>query len=112
MANILSTEKQVAVISALAEDSAIRQIECITGVHRDTIMRLRVRVGKGCAKVVDGKMRGLTCHHVQFEKSWGFIGKKQRNVTVLPVARVRSAVGAVRVAIFLEFGGARNGEEA
>ena len=35
------------VISALAEGSAIRQIERITSVHRDTIMRLGVRVGEG-----------------------------------------------------------------
>jgi hypothetical protein len=35
MANVLSTDKQVAIISALAEGSAIRQIERITGVHLD-----------------------------------------------------------------------------
>ena len=81
MANILSTEKQVAVISALAEGSAIRQIERITGVHRDTIMRLGVRVGQGCAKVLDSKMRGLACQQLQFDELWGFIGKKQRHVT-------------------------------
>ncbi len=40
MANVLATEKQVAIISALAEGSAIRQIERMTGGHRDTIMRL------------------------------------------------------------------------
>jgi transposase-like protein len=45
MANNLSTEKQVAVTSSLAEGSSIRSIERITGVHRDTIMRLGVRVG-------------------------------------------------------------------
>jgi hypothetical protein len=37
MANILSTEKQVAIISGLAEGSSIRSLERITGVHRDTI---------------------------------------------------------------------------
>ncbi len=56
MANVLSTEKQVAVISALAEGSGIRQIEWITGVHRDTIMRLGVRVGQGCAELLDDAM--------------------------------------------------------
>ena len=51
MANVLNTDKQIAVISALAEGSSIRSIERITGVHRDTIMRLGVRVGQGCAAV-------------------------------------------------------------
>lgn len=46
MGKSLETEKQVEIISALAEGSGLRQIECMTGVHRDAIMRLRVRVGK------------------------------------------------------------------
>jgi len=82
VANVLSTDKQVAVISALAEGSAIRQIEHMSGVHRDTIMRLGVRVGQGCAKVLDTKMRGLACQQVQFDELWGFTGEKQRHVTV------------------------------
>ena len=49
MANVLSIDKQMAIISALAEGSSIRAIERMTGVHRDTIMRLGVRVGQGCA---------------------------------------------------------------
>jgi IS1 family transposase len=80
MANILNTDKQIAVISALAEGSGIRQIERMTGVHRDTIMRLGVRVGQGCAALLDRKMRGLSCRHLQLDEVWGFIGKKQRHV--------------------------------
>lgn len=80
MANILSVDKQIAVISALAEGSGIRQIERITGVHRDTIMRLGVRVGKGCQSLLDRKMRNLPCKQLQFDELWGFIGKKQRHV--------------------------------
>ena len=82
MANVLSTDKQVAVISALAEGSGIRQIERITGVHRDTIMRLGVRVGRGCANLLDAKMRDLSCNHLQFDEIWGFIGKKERHCTL------------------------------
>jgi transposase-like protein len=48
MANVLSAGKLTAIIAALAEGSSIRSIERITGVHRDTIMRLGVKVGKGC----------------------------------------------------------------
>jgi IS1 family transposase len=80
MANVLSTDKRIAVISSLAEGSSIRSIERITGVHRDTIMRLGVRIGKGCAKLLDEKMRGLSCQQLQFDEIWGFIGKKERHV--------------------------------
>ncbi len=40
MANELNSDKQIAIIAALAEGSSIRAIERMTGVHRDTIMRL------------------------------------------------------------------------
>jgi IS1 family transposase len=80
MANVLSIAKQVAVISALAEGSGIRQAEHMTGVDRETIMNIGVRVGKGCTTLLDRKMRGLTCHQLQFDELWGFIGKKERHV--------------------------------
>jgi IS1 family transposase len=80
MANVLKIEKQIAVISALAEGSSIRSIERMTGINRNTIMNLGVRVGQGCAKVLDAKMRGLTCETLQFDEIWGFVGKKQKHV--------------------------------
>ncbi len=80
MANILPVEKQIAVIAALAEGSSIRSIERMTGIHRDTIMRLGVRVGNACEKILDETMRGLDCRQIQLDEIWGFIGKKQRAV--------------------------------
>lgn len=49
MANVLSTDKLIAVTAALAERSSIRSIDRMTGIHRDIIMRLGVQVGQGCA---------------------------------------------------------------
>src|SRR5580693_7162904 len=80
MSNALNAEKQIAIIAALAEGSSIRSLERITGVHRDTIMRLGVRVGKGCQTLLDHKMRGLSCKNLQFDELWGFIGKKEQHV--------------------------------
>lgn len=80
MANVLSADKQTAISGMLAEGSGIRSIERQTGVHRDTIMRLGVRVGQGCANLMDHKMRDLPCKQLQFDEIWGFIGKKERRV--------------------------------
>jgi hypothetical protein len=80
MANILDTDTQIAVIGALAEGSSIRSIERVTGVHRDTIMRLGVKVGNGCAAVMDSTMRNLPCNRLEMDEIWGFVGKKDRNV--------------------------------
>lgn len=81
MANVLSIEKQALVVGLLANGNSLRAIESATGVHRDTVMRLGVRVGTACAKMLDEQMRGLDCKHIQVDEAWGFIGKKQRNVT-------------------------------
>lgn len=81
MANILPIEKQTAIISALAEGNSIRSIERMTGIHRDTIMRLGVKIGEGCARIMDEKMRQLESRVIQMDEIWGFIGKKQKNAT-------------------------------
>jgi len=80
MANVLSIDNKIAVIGALAEGSSIRSIERITGVHRDTIMRLGVKVGQGCTAMMDAKMRNLSCARLEMDEIWGFVGKKDRNV--------------------------------
>ncbi len=80
MAYILAKEKQVAVIAALAEGSSIRSIERMTGINRNTIMNLGVRIGQGCAALLNEKMRDLTCNYLQFDEVWGFIGKKQKHL--------------------------------
>jgi IS1 family transposase len=82
MANVLSKDKQIVVIGALAEGSSIRSIERMTGIHRDTIMRLGVRVGKGCEMLMDSKMQDLECRYLQFDELWGFIGKKERHCRI------------------------------
>lgn len=78
--NILRQEKQEAVIAALVEGVSIRSIERMTGIHRDTIMRLGLRAGQGCAKLMDAYMRNLKCQIIQVDEIWCFVGKKQRHI--------------------------------
>jgi len=67
MANVLNTDKKIAIIGALTEGSSIRSIERMTGVHRDTIMRLGVKVGQGCTSLMDTKMRDLSCNRLEVD---------------------------------------------
>lgn len=76
--NVLPLEKQVAAIAALTEGMSIRATERITGIHRDTIMRLGVRAGTGCALVHDYFMHDLNVARIELDEIWAFIGKKQR----------------------------------
>src|ERR1700733_8275465 len=96
MANMLKTEKKVAVISMLCEGSSIRAIERITGVNQNTIMSLSRRVGDACKKIMDEKMRDLTCKQIEVDEIWGFIGAKQKN------ARKAKAYGDVWTFIALD----------
>jgi IS1 family transposase len=80
MANTLTVEKQVMAIHALAEGMSIRSVEAMTSIHRDTVMRLGVKVGTACRQLMDEQMRGLDCRHIQVDEIWGFVGCKQRNI--------------------------------
>lgn len=79
--NILKTEKQETTIAALVKGTSIRSVERMTGIHRDTIMRLMVRAGQNCAEIHDHYMHNLKCHRVQIDEIWCFVGKKQRHIT-------------------------------
>src|SRR5438876_1105149 len=87
MANVLPVEKQEAVIRCLVNGSSVRATERITGVHRDTTLRLMQRVAAGCEIIADEHMRGLSCERVQVDELWCYVGKKQRHVTPLDDAR-------------------------
>jgi len=76
--NKLTIEKKTAAVGMLCECASIRAVERITGVHRDTIMRLGVRIGEGCQRILDEKMRNLPCRFLQVDEVWGYVGMKQK----------------------------------
>lgn len=80
LVNILSSEKQTRVIAALTEGCSIRATERLTDTHRDTVMRLAVRVGDGCHRLLDGMLRDLQVGIVELDEQWSFVGCKQKNV--------------------------------
>jgi len=122
MANILPTEKEVAAISMLAEGSSIRSVERITGIHRDTIMRLGVRVGIACDRMHDavhelfqdktvwkGEVEVFDLiQHPKAKRAYAWAHKEGKNdertryVAVLELPPVESAVTAVRASIMAD----------
>jgi IS1 family transposase len=77
----LSTEQKVKVISALVEGNSIRSVERMTGIHRDTIMRLVVRTGDNCARILDERMRGIRSQFIQVDEIWTFVRIKEKRLT-------------------------------
>lgn len=76
-ANKLSGAEQASVIAALVEGNSTRSVERMTGIHRDTIARLMVRIGEGCDRLMDEMMRGLSCERLQLDEIWAYVGMKQ-----------------------------------
>lgn len=80
--NKLPIEKRVAVISALVEGCSIRSTVRMTGVAKNTIVKLLAEVGEACSSYQDKAMRGLTCKLLQIDEIWCFCYSKAKNVPV------------------------------
>ena len=78
--NVLPREQQTRIIGCLMEGNSIRSTERLTDVHRDTIMRLGVKIGEACGNLHRARMRNLQVALLEFDEQWDFIGKKRRNV--------------------------------
>lgn len=78
--NRLSLARRTQIIGALVEGNSIRSTERMTDTHRDTVMRLMVEVGTGCAKIMDERMRDLPCKRLQVDEIWAYVGKKQVHI--------------------------------
>jgi hypothetical protein len=78
--NTLRKEKRLMVLSLLVEGNSIRSIERITGVHRDTILRLMKRTGYMCQEILNRYMQALTCKEIECDEIWTFVAKKQKKL--------------------------------
>jgi len=75
--NTLPKDKQARIVTAHVEGNSIRSIERMTGIHRDTIMRLIVRAGQGCARLLDERIKNVPAHRIQADEIWTYVFKKQ-----------------------------------
>jgi len=78
--NRLSLQRRSQIIGCLVEGNSIRSTERMTDTHRDTIMRLMVEVGNGCAALANEQMRELPCQRIEVDEIWSYVGKKQMHL--------------------------------
>ena len=69
------------VLQLLIEGCSVRSIERLSGLHRDTILKLLVAAGERCEKLLGRLIVNVPVQDVQADEIWGFIGKKQKAVT-------------------------------
>lgn len=77
---VLKSEKRLSILHLLVEGNSIRSTERLTGVHRDTVMRLLISAGDRCRDMLDDTMRGLKLRHLELDEIWTFVNVKQAHI--------------------------------
>jgi len=78
--NKLKIEKQAQVIVSLVEGNSIRATCRITGVAKNTVVKLLAEVGWACSEYQDKVLRNLSCKKIQCDEIWSFCYAKEKNV--------------------------------
>lgn len=78
--NKLDTKKRAQVVAALVEGASINGVARMTGITKQTILRLIADLGTACAKYQDEKLRNLPCKRVQADEVWSFCFAKDKNL--------------------------------
>ena len=79
--NYLIKEKQIQIIAALTEGVGINAVSRMTGVSKNTVLKLLADLGAACAEYQDRAFRNLTCKKIQVDELWSFLGAKAKNAT-------------------------------
>ena len=78
--NKLSSAKRAEILGLMVEGVSIRAITRITGVSKNTVVKLLEDAGRAFDDYQDRTLRGLTCKRVQVDEIWAFVYAKAKNV--------------------------------
>jgi IS1 family transposase len=75
--NILPVEKQAQIANSLIEGCSVRATARMAGVEHKTVMRVLLRVGDACARLLNEQVRRVRSRRVEVDEIWTFVFKKQ-----------------------------------
>jgi IS1 family transposase len=78
--NRLTPEKRKQVVACLVEGNSIRATCRMTGVAKNTVIKLLGDLGLVCSIHMDRLMRDLPCERIECDEIWAFVYSKQKNV--------------------------------
>jgi len=78
--NRLSTERRSQIIGCLTEGMSIRATVRVTGVAKNTVVKLLTDLGQACADYQDATLTNLPCRRIECDEIWSFCYAKQKNV--------------------------------
>jgi IS1 family transposase len=76
----MSIEQRAQIVSLLVEGNGINAITRITGVAKNTVLKLLADLGEACEAFHDENVRGLTSKRIQADEIWSFCYAKKKNV--------------------------------
>jgi IS1 family transposase len=71
-------DKALLALQLLIEGTSVRSTERITGLHRDTILRVLVVAGQKCEALLGPLIINVPVKDVQLDEIWGFVRKKEK----------------------------------
>lgn len=74
----LSNEKAIMCLKCLVEGNSVRSTERLTGVHRDTILRLLETIGSKCERIHYDIAQRVVCYNLELDEIWGFVQMKEK----------------------------------
>lgn len=80
--NKLNAQRRAQVVAALVEGNSIRSTVRMTGVAKNTVIKLLVDLGTVTSEYQDRVMRDLDCKRVQCDEIWSFCYAKEKNVPI------------------------------
>jgi len=86
--------------TALAEGNSLRGTGRIVGVDKDTACRWLRRASDHCARVSDHLWQHLPLRECQLDELWGFVHKKEQNLT--PIEQILNEYGDAWVWVSFE----------
>jgi IS1 family transposase len=78
--NKLDTTKRIQIVRCLVEGNSIRATVRMTGVAKNTVVKLLLDLGAVCEQYQDDHLRNLPCRRVQCDEIWSFMYTKQKKV--------------------------------
>jgi len=91
--NRLDITARAQVIRCLIEGNSIRSTVRMTGVAKNTVVKLLVEIGAACEDYQSKKLRNLKSKRIQCDEIWSFVYAKQKNVT--PEIAARQTAGDI-----------------
>lgn len=79
--NCLSASDRARVVACLVEGNSIRSTVRMTGICKDTVIKLLCDLGAACKRYHDANVRGLKSRRVQCDETWNFCYGKDKNIT-------------------------------